>query len=173
MKTTIKEGTNIYSRSIGKLVGTYKSTWDNGDVVVKTPKGTLKGYKAKSITTEKPKPYEESIIKTTANISIKDDNDIAQAKIKQDNMNNATLIIEPKPEHPLVNNDSKHYEMIGGFQAIEIMEKMFSKQELMAWAKITSYKYRFRLGKKDDNEKDIKKMKTYEQYYEYLKKQEV
>ena len=74
--------------------------------------------------------------------------------------------------HPLINDASPHYQMVDGEESITIMEKMFTKEELMAWAKITSYKYRFRLGKKDDNSKDIKKMQTYESYYTYLKNKE-
>ena len=72
-------------------------------------------------------------------------------------------------QHPLINPDSRHYQMVDGTESILIMENMFTREELMAWAKITSYKYRFRLGKKDDNSKDIKKMQTYEVYYNYLK----
>lgn len=73
-----------------------------------------------------------------------------------------------KPKHPLLNDESKHYEMIGGVEAIEEMEKMFTREELMAWAKLTAMKYRLRIGKKDAPEKEIKKIKTYEAYYKYL-----
>ena len=71
-------------------------------------------------------------------------------------------------KHPLINSDSTHYQMVDGIESIVLMESIFSVSELMAWAKITSYKYRFRLGKKDDNSKDIKKMQTYEAYYKAL-----
>ena len=71
-------------------------------------------------------------------------------------------------EHPLINKESPHYQMVDGKESILLMEQMFTVEELMAWAKITSFKYRFRLGKKDDNSKDIKKMQTYEDYYKAL-----
>lgn len=70
--------------------------------------------------------------------------------------------------HPLINSDSRHYQMVDGVESISLMESMFTIEEMMIWAKITSYKYRFRLGKKDDDLKDIKKMKTYEDYYRWL-----
>lgn len=73
--------------------------------------------------------------------------------------------------HPLINSDSPHYEMIGGLQSIELMEKMFTRDELMAWAKITAMKYRMRIGDKDHPEKEVKKIKTYEDYYRYLETQ--
>lgn len=75
---------------------------------------------------------------------------------------------EPKPQHPLLNPESKHYEMIGGVQAIELMESMFTVDELKAWAKLTAMKYRLRIGAKDDPEKEIAKIKTFEAYWKYL-----
>ena len=81
--------------------------------------------------------------------------------------NESDLKVE-EPTHPLLNEDSKHYEMIGGVQAIEYLESMFTKEELKAWAKVTAMKYRLRIGKKDDPSKEIKKIKTFEEYYLYL-----
>ncbi len=72
-------------------------------------------------------------------------------------------------EHPLLNKDSSHYSMVDGVEAIERMEQMYSIEELMIWAKMTAMKYRLRIGKKDDVSKEAKKIKTYEDYYEYLK----
>jgi len=86
----------------------------------------------------------------------------------------STLLEDKQPlkweagEHPLINGDSPHYQMVDGVESVLLMESMFTTEELMAWAKITSYKYRFRIGKKDDNSKDIKKMQTYEAYYKAL-----
>ena len=71
-------------------------------------------------------------------------------------------------KHPLLNPDSKHYEMIGGVQAIELLEAMYTVDELMAWAKLNAMKYRLRIGDKDDPEKEIAKIKTYEAYWRYL-----
>jgi len=72
-------------------------------------------------------------------------------------------------EHPLINDDSSGHYGLFGHQTIDDFEKLFTKEELMAWAKITYYKYMFRLGKKDAVDKDLKKMRTYEDYYNYLK----
>jgi len=69
--------------------------------------------------------------------------------------------------NPLLNSDSPHYKILND-ESIEIFEKIFTKEELIAWSKITYYKYMFRLGKKDDVDKELKKMKTYKEYFEYL-----
>ena len=72
--------------------------------------------------------------------------------------------------HPLINKSSPHYQLIGGDEAIEVMEKIFTTEELMAWAKITVMKYRLRVGNKRQIEatSDLKKIETYENYYKYL-----
>ena len=71
--------------------------------------------------------------------------------------------------HPLLNPESKHYSMVDDVEAIERMEQMYSKEDLMVWAKCTAMKYRLRIGNKDDVTKEAKKIETYEAYYEYLK----
>lgn len=73
-----------------------------------------------------------------------------------------------KPFHPLINPESTHYQMIGGVEAIEEMEKMYSIEELMSWAKLSAMKYRLRIGNKDDPTKEIIKIKGFEAYYKYL-----
>lgn len=72
-------------------------------------------------------------------------------------------------QHPLHNPNSPHYQILDD-EAITQLEKLFSPGELAIWAKITYYKYLFRLGKKDELEKELRKMETYENYYNYLKK---
>lgn len=71
------------------------------------------------------------------------------------------------PNHPLKNPNSPHYHITGD-ESIHLMERMYSKRELLAWAKITAMKYRMRIGKKDAPEKEIEKISTYEAYYAYL-----
>lgn len=73
-------------------------------------------------------------------------------------------------KHPLINEDSPHYKMLGGVQSIALMEAMFTTDELMAWAKITAMKYRLRIGKKLGNyaEAEVNKIMTFENYYNYL-----
>ena len=73
--------------------------------------------------------------------------------------------------HPLINPDSKHYAMFDGVEAIERLEQLFSVEELKAWAKISAFKYRLRVGHKGESTdwmSDIKKIKTFEDYYKYL-----
>lgn len=75
--------------------------------------------------------------------------------------------------HPLKNPDASHYAMWHNgdgeaIEAIDLMEKMFTTEELLAWAKITALKYRLRIGKKDDITKEMKKIETYEAYIAYL-----
>lgn len=73
-----------------------------------------------------------------------------------------------KAKHPLLNENSPHYKLFDK-ESIEQFEKLFTKDELMAWAKICYYKYMFRLGRKDEVKKELKKMATFEAYYDYLK----
>ena len=78
---------------------------------------------------------------------------------------------EPAKEaaiHPLLNPESRHYEMIDGVETITRMEQMYSGEELMAWAAISAMKYRLRIGKKDDVMKEARKIESYEAYYRYL-----
>jgi len=58
--------------------------------------------------------------------------------------------------------------MLDDVEAVEYMERIYTIKELMAWAKITSMKYRLRVGKKDDLTKEMKKVQTYDNYYKYL-----
>lgn len=71
--------------------------------------------------------------------------------------------------HPLKNPDSKHYQMVDGIESIERLEQMYSRKELMAWAKISAMKYRMRIGHKDNTQKEVTKILGFEAYYEYLK----
>ena len=87
----------------------------------------------------------------------------------KDYHNQKTEITNERPKHPLVNPDSKHYQVTGD-EAVTLMEKLYSTSELMSWSKITAMKYRLRIGKKDENNKELIKIGTYEDYYEYLDK---
>ena len=70
--------------------------------------------------------------------------------------------------HPLLNPESSHYAMVDGREAVTLLESMFTVEELKSWSKITSMKYRLRVGKKDDPAKELLKIKTFEDYYKYL-----
>jgi len=71
-------------------------------------------------------------------------------------------------KHPLLNEESKHYQMFDGIEAIERLEQMFTNDELATWAKITAMKYRLRIGHKDHSDKEVQKIKTFENYYKFL-----
>jgi len=73
-------------------------------------------------------------------------------------------------KHPLINENSRHHQMPDGSDSIEQMELLFTREQLMSWALITSYKYRFRIGKKDDAAKEVEKINIYEKYYRYLER---
>ncbi|MBE0469579.1 MAG: DUF3310 domain-containing protein [Methyloprofundus sp.] len=72
-------------------------------------------------------------------------------------------------KHPLMNENAKHYDVLG-VQTITQLEKLFTREELRTWAKITYYKYMFRLGKKDAVGKELEKMENFKNYYEFLNK---
>ena len=76
-----------------------------------------------------------------------------------------------KDKHPLLNPDSTHYKMFDGEEAIVRLESLMTKLELMAWAKGNIFKYRLRIGNKDDPTKEIIKIQGYEAYYKYLEDQ--
>jgi len=87
---------------------------------------------------------------------------------------NSELVLND--EHPLLNSESNHYKMFDGIEAIEALEAIMTKTELMAWCRGNVYKYRLRIASKKQGgsiEKgilsDAKKIATYEAYYKYLK----
>jgi len=73
-----------------------------------------------------------------------------------------------KNEHPLLEPDNPHYNMVDGVESILRMEQMYSNEDMMTWTHITVMKYRLRIGAKDDVDKELGKIKAYEAYYKYL-----
>lgn len=71
-------------------------------------------------------------------------------------------------EHPLKNPDSKHYELWDGYESIEALEAIMTKEELIGWCKGNILKYRMRIGKKDDPRAEVRKIITYEKYLKHL-----
>ena len=70
--------------------------------------------------------------------------------------------------HPLINPESaQHYEMFGK-QSIQMLESLYTIDELKIWAEISTMKYRLRIGKKDDPKSELAKIKTYEDYWQFL-----
>lgn len=78
-----------------------------------------------------------------------------------------------KKPHPLVNKvDSKHYnENVepGEKTTIEIFEEKYTVRQLHDFSMITEDKYAQRMGRKDDVEKEARKLETYGAYKDMLK----
>ncbi len=79
------------------------------------------------------------------------------------------------PLHPLINQqDSPHYQepdaSVDSESAIERFERVYTVMQLMNWAEITKAKYDDP-GRaiKGEQEKDLRKAKTYQNYYDFLR----
>ena len=71
-------------------------------------------------------------------------------------------------KHPLKNEASKHYELWKDLEVIELIEKVLTKEELIGACKFNILKYRLRVGNKDDELKELSKVKDYENYLKFL-----
>lgn len=65
----------------------------------------------------------------------------------------------------------KHY-LEAVVEPIKVMEKMFTKEELKGFIKGNILKYRLRMGHKDDIQKEMDKIRTYEQWLAKLERGE-
>jgi hypothetical protein len=82
--------------------------------------------------------------------------------------------IPPLPkEHPLKHPESNHYELWEDVEAIDIIEKNLTKEELIGACKFNILKYQLRIGNKDDVLKEVSKIKTYQDYLKFLRLQNV
>lgn len=62
------------------------------------------------------------------------------------------------------------YYMRGGFECIDIMRAIATPDEFQAFCRLTAFKYLYRLGAKDDPEREIKKAMDYTQWlYESIR----
>jgi len=59
------------------------------------------------------------------------------------------------------NKKVSHYNIWDGFEAIDLMKKVLTKEEYIGFLKGNILKYQNRLGKKDDVFKEIIKIKDY------------
>lgn len=75
-------------------------------------------------------------------------------------------------KHPLKNKSSKHYELWKDLEVIELIEKVLTKEELIGACKFNILKYRLRIGNKDDELKELQKIKDYENYLKFLESKE-
>ena len=64
-------------------------------------------------------------------------------------------------------NHPKHYNTYP-IETIIMMEKLFGQEQTKTFCLLSAFKYRMRLGKKDDFKQDLKKEKWYLDYYSKL-----
>ena len=67
-------------------------------------------------------------------------------------------MIENKAKNP----NSKHYELWNDFEAIDVIKNILSKDEYIGFLKGNILKYQLRVGKKDNVEKEMEKIKDYQ-----------
>lgn len=60
------------------------------------------------------------------------------------------------------NPDSTHYELWQGCEAIDVIKQILTPEEYKGFLKGNILKYQLRLGKKDNVEKEIIKIKDYQ-----------
>lgn len=65
----------------------------------------------------------------------------------------------------------KHY-LESVVEPIKVMEKLFTKEELKGFIKGNILKYRLRMGHKDDIQKELDKIRVYEQWLEKMERGE-
>jgi hypothetical protein len=70
-----------------------------------------------------------------------------------------------------VDKHDKHY-LESVVEPIKVMEKLFTKEELKGFIKGNILKYRLRMGHKDDIQKEIDKIRVYEQWLAKLERGE-
>ena len=70
-----------------------------------------------------------------------------------------------------VEEDDKHY-LESVVEPIKVMEKLFTKEELKGFIKGNILKYRLRMGHKDDIQKEMDKIRVYEQWLAKLERGE-
>jgi len=76
------------------------------------------------------------------------------------------MIKHPKI-HPLINPDSPHYDG-EGITAIEALEAHATVIEQIGWCKGNIHKYGWRMHKKGEKERDLRKAETFRRYLELL-----
>lgn len=72
--------------------------------------------------------------------------------------------------HPLKNPNCLYYELWAGFEAIDVIEQLFTTEERLVWAKISLLNYQLRLAKKEGTDiiQEQMKMETYKAYIALL-----
>lgn len=82
-----------------------------------------------------------------------------------------TYILVSEDRVQKVGNHDKHY-LESVVEPIKVMEKLFTKEELKGFIKGNILKYRLRMGHKDDIQKEVDKIRVYEQWLVKLERGE-
>ena len=82
-----------------------------------------------------------------------------------------TYIVVKEDKVQEVEKHDKHY-LESVVEPIKVMEKLFTKEELKGFLKGNILKYRLRMGHKDDIQKEMDKIRVYEQWLAKLERGE-
>ena len=82
-----------------------------------------------------------------------------------------TYVIVKADKVQEVGKHDKHY-LESVVEPIKVMEKLFTKEELKGFIKGNILKYRLRMGHKDDIQKEMDKIRVYEQWLAKLERGE-
>ena len=82
-----------------------------------------------------------------------------------------TYIVVKEDKVQEVAKHDKHY-LESVVEPIKVMEKLFTKEELKGFIKGNILKYRLRMGHKDDIQKEMDKIRVYEQWLAKLERGE-
>ena len=82
-----------------------------------------------------------------------------------------TYVIVKADKVQEVDKHDKHY-LESVVEPIKVMEKLFTKEELKGFIKGNILKYRLRMGHKDDIQKEMDKIRVYEQWLAKLERGE-
>ena len=82
-----------------------------------------------------------------------------------------TYIVVKADKVQEVGKHDKHY-LESVVEPIKVMEKLFTKEELKGFTKGNILKYRLRMGHKDDIQKEMDKIRVYEQWLAKLERGE-
>ena len=82
-----------------------------------------------------------------------------------------TYIVVKADRVQKVDKHDKHY-LESVVEPIKVMEKLFTKEELKGFIKGNILKYRLRMGHKDDIQKEMDKIRVYEQWLAKLERGE-
>jgi hypothetical protein len=66
------------------------------------------------------------------------------------------------------NPNAKHYELWEDYEAIDVIKTLLSKKEYLGHLKGNILKYQLRLGKKDNVDRELEKIKDYQNELNFL-----